>query len=186
MYARLALSLILLVALTACQKVDKPMTNLKGDSVVKMTVKSSAFEEGAPIPAKYACDGPGVSPPLEWSGAPSGVKSFAILVDDPDAPGRTFTHWTVYAVPSDVMKLPEDIPHDPQLKTGIRQGKNDGGKIGYYPPAPPFGTHRYQFKLYALDSETDLKAGASVAEFKKAIDGHIIGEGQLMGKYKRL
>lgn len=172
------------MALTSCQR-GQLVTTSGADRASKMTVKSSAFADGEAIPAKYAVDGPGISPPIEWSGAPGETKSFALLMDDPDAPVRTFNHWVVYAIPHDVMKLDENLPKESQLKSGIRQGKNDGGKIGYYPPAPPFGTHHYRFKVYALDSEPSLKPGASLEEFREALNKHIIGEGLLTGTYKR-
>lgn len=184
-FRTLGLLLVLTVLLSSCRKEDGPMTNVKGVPIVKITVTSPAFADGSPIPSKYTVDGPGVSPPLEWGDVPKETKSIAVLVDDPDAPIGVFTHWTLFALPPDTRSLSENVPHDAVLKSGGRQGKNDGGKIGYYPPAPPIGTHRYRFKVYALDSEPNLKSGASVEEFKKAVERHVLGEGELVGTYKR-
>jgi Raf kinase inhibitor-like YbhB/YbcL family protein len=151
-----------------------------------MEIKSSAFPEGAMIPARYTCDNIDVSPPLEWSKAPSGTKTFALICDDPDAPGKTWVHWVLYNLPGDILNLPENVRKNETLPNGAKQGTTDFGRIGYGGPCPPGGTHRYYFKLYALDSYLDLKPGITKAELLRSMEGHILGESQLMGRYKRL
>lgn len=155
----------------------------KGGKV--MDIKSSVFTEGTMIPARYTCDGQNISPPLEWENAPTGTKSFALINDDPDAPMGTWVHWVVYNIPPNVMSLDENIRPDREFKNGMRQGSNDWPKIGYGGPCPPGGTHRYYFKLYALDTMLDLKPEATKAQLLQAMEGHILAEAQLMGKYKR-
>jgi len=150
-----------------------------------MEIRSTAFREGEMIPSKYTCDGPDISPPLEWSDPPSGTKSFALISDDPDAPVGTWVHWVIFNIPGSERKLEENIPRTEVLKNGARQGKNDFGRIGYGGPCPPGGTHRYYFKLYALDIELDLKAGATKRDLLKAMEGHVLAETYLMGKYRR-
>lgn len=150
---------------------------------IKMT--GAAFEEGDMIPKQYTCDGPDVSPPLAWSSVPNGTKSLALICDDPDAPMGTWVHWVLFNLPADNKDLPEKVPAHKTLANGAKQGTNDFRKIGYGGPCPPSGTHRYYFKLYALDTEINLEAGATKKELLKAMEGHILAEGQLMGKYKR-
>ncbi len=157
----------------------------EGGKVMEIKVTSSAFEEGGLIPAKYTCGGADVSPPLTWFSVPEEAKTLALICDDPDAPMGTWVHWVLFNLPADVQQLPENVPPDKELENGARQGKNDFGKIGYGGPCPPFGTHRYYFKLYALDIELDLKPGIKKKEMLKAMEGHILAQGQLMGKYKR-
>jgi Raf kinase inhibitor-like YbhB/YbcL family protein len=151
----------------------------------RMEVTSSAFEEGGMIPKKYTADGPNVSPPLEWKSAPEGVKSFALICDDPDAPVGTWVHWVLYNLPAETTSLPEGVPAKETLESGGAHGKNDFRKFGYGGPAPPSGTHRYYFKLYALDAKLDLQAGATKADLIKAMEGRVLAEGSLMGRYKR-
>ena len=149
-------------------------------------VSSPAFQEGDKIPAKYTCQGQDVSPPLAWSQPPGGTRSFALIMDDPDAPGGVFTHWVLFNIPSDSRELVESVPTQAQLASGALQGKNDFGRIGYGGPCPPPGRpHRYQFTLYALDQSLDLKAGASKKQVLEAMDGHILGQGRLTGTYQR-
>jgi Raf kinase inhibitor-like YbhB/YbcL family protein len=153
-----------------------------------MTIKltSPAFTEGEAIPAKFTCDGSNVSPALEWTDAPAGTKSLALICDDPDAPIGTWVHWVLYGLSPARNRLPEGVPADETLEDGASQGKNDFKKIGYGGPCPPGGKpHRYFFKLYALDVEPDLKPGASKKDVEKAMKGHILAQGQLMGRYRR-
>ncbi|MGB4292887.1 MAG: YbhB/YbcL family Raf kinase inhibitor-like protein [Bacteroidales bacterium] len=150
-----------------------------------MEIKSPAFKEGELIPSKYTCDGPDISPPLEWSDAPAGTRSFALISDDPDAPVGTWVHWVIFNIPANVNRLNENIPKKDVLSNGARQGRNDFGRIGYGGPCPPGGTHRYYFKLYALDKELDLKAGSTKRDLLKDMEGHVLAEAYLMGKYKR-
>lgn len=146
---------------------------------------SRAFKEGGIIPSHYTADGDDVSPPLEWSIVPGGTKCFAIICDDPDAPGGSFCHWLVYNIPANAVNFPEAFPSLGSLPNGTKQGVNDFGTLGYRGPAPPSGTHRYLFKLYALMSVLDLEAGATRAELEKVLQRRILGEAQLMGKYQR-
>ena len=152
---------------------------------MSITIKSSAFNEGEPIPKKFTCDGEDISPELSWDGAPEGTKTFALIKDDPDAPGKTWVHWVIFNIPGSATSLPENMPTDKELSDGSRQGTNDFRKIGYGGPCPPGGTHRYYFKLYALDTELTLKPGALKQELLAAMKGHIVDEGQLMGTYAR-
>jgi len=150
-----------------------------------MEIKSSAFKEGESIPSKYTCDNIDISPDIEWSKVPNGAKTFALIMDDPDAPSGTYVHWVIYNIPGNQRELPENIPPKETLENGTVQGKNDFGKIGYGGPCPPGGTHRYYFKLYALDTQLEVKPGITKKELLKAIDVHVLEEGELMGRYKR-
>ncbi len=150
-----------------------------------MDLKSAAFNGGGMMPAKYTCDGMDVSPPLTWDNAPVGTKSFALICDDPDAPVGTWVHWVCYDIPAGTKSLPENVAKTETLTTGGRQGVNDFRKAGYGGPCPPGGVHRYFFKLYALDTLLNLTSGTTKQELLKAMEGHILGEAQLMGKYKR-
>lgn len=152
---------------------------------MSITIKSSAFNEGEPIPKKFTCDGEDISPELSWDGAPEGTKTFALINDDPDAPGKTWVHWVLFNIPGSATSLPENMPTDKELSDGSRQGTNDFRKIGYGGPCPPGGTHRYYFKLYAIDTELTLKPGALKQELLAAMKGHILDEGRLMGTYAR-
>jgi Raf kinase inhibitor-like YbhB/YbcL family protein len=156
---------------------------LTGGKAMKLI--STAFDEGAMIPEKYTCDDIDISPPLNWSSVPEGTKSFAIICDDPDAPMGTWVHWVIYNLPANINELSENVPDLDILPNGVKQGKNDFGKIGYGGPCPPGGTHRYYFKIYALNEEFNIEAGITKSELLKAIEGHILSEGQLMGRYKR-
>jgi len=151
-----------------------------------MELKSTAFQEGDRIPAKYTCEGQDISPPLIWNGVPEETQSFALIMDDPDAPGGVFTHWVLFNIPPDSRKLPEAVPTQPQLPSSALQGRNDFGRIGYGGPCPPPGRqHRYRFALYALDKPLDLKAGASKKQVLDALQRHIFAQGQLTGTYQR-
>ena len=147
---------------------------------------SSAFSAGGAIPKKHTCDGADVSPPLAWSDAPSAAQSFALIADDPDAPVGTWVHWVLFDIPGKTRELPEGVAKQEELADGSRQGRNDFRKIGYGGPCPPpGGPHRYFFKLYALDGKLNLKAGATKAEVEKAMQGHVLVQGELMGRYGR-
>lgn len=152
---------------------------------MEIKVTSSAFEDGGLIPAKYTCDGEDISPPLQWAGVPEGAGSVALICDDPDAPMGTFVHWVLFNLPAITTELAEDVPADKTLPNGAGQGITDFGRIGYGGPCPPSGTHRYFFKIYALDTELALKAGVSKRELLRAMEGHILAQGQLIGKYRR-
>ena len=144
-----------------------------------MKIASSAFQEAASIPSKFTCDGPDASPPLRISDVPSGAKSLVLIVDDPDAPGGLFTHWIVWNIPPQTVSIAEGS--SPKAV----QGTNDFGKSGYGGPCPPAGTHRYYFRIFALDRELDLPFGARRAQIDAAIKGHVIAQGELMGRYSR-
>jgi Raf kinase inhibitor-like YbhB/YbcL family protein len=152
---------------------------------MEIKVKSSAFEEGCMIPSKYTCDGEDISPPIEVHGIPEGTKSIALISDDPDAPMGTWIHWVLYNLPADTRQLEEDITSDEVLPNGAKQGTTDFGGIGYGGPCPPSGTHRYFFKVYALDTQVEPAPGATKEQLLTAMEGHILAQGQLMGKYKR-
>lgn len=150
-----------------------------------ITLTSSAFTEGAMIPKKYTCDAEDVSPDLKWFGVSESARSLALVCDDPDAPVGTWVHWVLFNIPVDVSALPAGIPADATLKNGARHGRNDFRKLGYGGPCPPGGTHRYYFRIYALDTVLPLESGSTRAQLLAAMKGHILDEGQLMGKYKR-
>jgi hypothetical protein len=156
------------------------------EPAMNIQISSTAFAEGQPIPDKYTCAGQDVSPPLTWSSAPASTKSFALIADDPDAPVGTWVHWVIYNLPPTATSLAENTPSSPELPDGSKQGVNDFGNVGYGGPCPPPGRpHRYFFKIYALDAVLNLKSGATKKELLKAMSGHVLGEGQLMGTYQR-
>ena len=150
-----------------------------------LEITSSAFSEGEMIPARCTCDGSDVSPELSWSGVPKTAKSLALICDDPDAPMGTWVHWVLFNIPADAVGLPAEIPSSATLENGARHGTNDFRRLGYGGPCPPGGTHRYFFKLYTLDTELNLDTGITKAQLVEAMQGHILAEAQLMGKYKR-
>jgi len=151
-----------------------------------MQLSSTAFIEGAEIPAKYTCDGKDVSPALKWTGAPAEAKSFVLIADDPDAPAGTWVHWVLYDLPAGTTDLPEDLSKAASLPNGAKQGVNDFRRTGYGGPCPPPGKpHRYFFKLYALDAPIGLKSGATKKEVENAMTKHVLSQCQLMGLYRR-
>ncbi|MGH9966456.1 MAG: YbhB/YbcL family Raf kinase inhibitor-like protein [Pyrinomonadaceae bacterium] len=150
-----------------------------------MKLTSSAFQHGSPIPAIYTCDGKDLSPPLLWADVPEGAQSFILICDDPDAPRGTWTHWVVYNIPAEVRELNEGMPTTDTLANGASQGMNDFKRVGYGGPCPPSGTHRYFFRLYALDSRLRLQPRAERAEVDHDMDGHVLALGELMGTYRR-
>ena len=145
----------------------------------KMKVTSSAFQEGANIPSKFSCDGANTSPPLQISDVPSEAKSLVLIVDDPDAPSGLFTHWVVWNISAQTTTIAEG-----STPKGV-QGTNDFGKSGYGGPCPPSGAHRYYFRVFALDRELDLRSGAKRSQLDAAMKGHVIAQGELMGRYSR-
>lgn len=151
-----------------------------------MRLTSTAFIEGASIPKNHTADGDDISPTLHWTDVPAGAKSLALICDDPDARRGTWVHWVLFNLPATCTELPENVGAAEKSSDGSKQGKNDFKKLGYGGPSPPPGKpHRYFFKLYALDIELELKEGASKAELEKAMAGHILAQGQLMGSYER-
>jgi len=156
-----------------------------------MTLKitSTAFQQAGSIPSKYTCEGPDVSPPLAWSGVPANAKTLAMIVDDPDAPDpakpqRTYVHWVVYNIPAGTPSLSENASKTGMPK-GAVQGKNDWGKAEYGGPCPPIGRHRYFFKLYALDIELTGMRSATKADLERAMNGHVLDTGEIMGTYQK-
>jgi Raf kinase inhibitor-like YbhB/YbcL family protein len=150
-----------------------------------LRLTSSSFEADAAMPAKYACDGTDISPALAWIDPPAATQSFALIVDDPDAPNKTVVHWVIYEIPAGARMLPEGVPTDAKLHDGSRQGKNDHGKIGYSGPCPPHGAvHHYFFKLYALDTKTNLKPKATKPELEQAMKAHILAKAELIGRFE--
>ena len=173
---------IIAVGATSCT-VSEP--ELPDEGEMTLSLSSPAFQEGEDIPITYTCDGQDVSPPLTWGEPPSETQSFALIMDDPDAPGGVFTHWLLFNLPADSRELLEAVPPN-ELANGALQGKNDFGTIGYGGPCPPHGpAHNYRFTIYALDQPLDLTAGASRKQVIDAITGHILARGQLIGMYQR-
>jgi len=150
-----------------------------------LRLESAAFGNGRPIPAKHTADGRDVSPPLSWSGAPAATRTFALVCEDPDAPRGNWVHWVVYDLPVSAAGLPEAVAPARNLPAGGAQGKNDFGRLGWGGPAPPSGTHRYFFRLYACDGPLGLPPGASAAELRHAMEGRVVATAELMGTYSR-
>jgi len=155
---------------------------------VAWTLSSSAFKDGARIPRKYTCDGEDVSPALSWTAPAAKTAELALICDDPDAPRGTFTHWVLYALPASAASLPENVAKTETLPKlgGAKQGKNSAGRIGYMGPCPPSGpAHHYHFMLYALEEKVDPKPGATAKDLRKAMEGHVLGQTELVGLYGR-
>jgi len=144
-----------------------------------MKIISSAFQQGGNIPSKFSCDGANTSPPLQISDVPPETKSVVLIVDDPDAPSGLFTHWAVWNISPQTSTIAEG-----NAPKGVH-GTNDFGKSGYGGPCPPSGTHRYYFRIFALDRELDLPSGAKRSQLDAAMKGHVIAQGELMGRYAR-
>jgi Raf kinase inhibitor-like YbhB/YbcL family protein len=177
---------LLLGSLAACTKPDTEVVSKERGTPMTIKITSTGFAEAQPIPSKYTCDGEDVSPPLSWDSPPNGTRSLALICDDPDAPSGTWVHWVIYDLSATTTELPEAVPANEEALNGAKQGRNDFGRVGYGGPCPPAGkAHRYYFKLFALDSALNLKAGATKADVENAMKGHIVGQGQLMGTYKR-
>lgn len=155
------------------------------ETTTKLKINSSVFETGAMIPGKYTCDGEDISPPLSWDGVPNGTQSLALINDDPDAPMGTWVHWVIYDIPATVKEFKENIPKEKKLSDGTLQGITDFKRIGYGGPCPPSGTHRYFFKLYALDTKLNFDSGATKKQIEDAMKGHILAQAELVGKYAR-
>ncbi len=154
--------------------------------ILSLIVQSNGFTDRTVIPKKYTCDGEDISPDLYWDDPPSGVESFVIICDDPDAPGGNWVHWILYDGPPDLRSLPEAIEDLPLLPDGAFQGRNDFDRIGYNGPCPPPGKpHRYRYKVYAVDKKTGLPPGATKNDVLKEIKGHILSKGVLIGTYQR-
>jgi len=152
----------------------------------KFEIKSASFEHESTIPKQHTCDGANLSPALTWTEPPAGTRTYALIMDDPDAPMGTFVHWVVYNLPATARQLPEGVRAGTPLPAGSSQGVNDFPLPAYGGPCPPPGKpHRYYFKLYALDAELNLPPGARKKDVEKAMKGHVLAEAQLMGRYGR-
>jgi Raf kinase inhibitor-like YbhB/YbcL family protein len=185
-----------LLALPGCRAGESPTrrseaagarrTEESAMPTASVTLTSAAFASGDTIPGVHTCDGRDASPPLRWTQGPEGTTCWSLICDDPDAPGRTWVHWVLYDVPAETRMLPEGVFPREILENGGRQGKNDFGRIGYGGPCPPPGKpHRYYFKIYALDTLLGLAPRATKDDVEKAMKGHILAQGELMGTYKR-
>ena len=165
----------------------------QGDKSMTIQITSTAFTEGQPIPKKYTGEGADLSPPLAWTGAPEGTKEFVLICDDPDAPtAEPWVHWVIYKIPANINSLKEGIPRKARLTElpGVLQGKNSWpgqNNIGYRGPLPPpgHGTHRYYFKIYALEAKLSVEPSMDKKSILKEIENHVLAEGQLMGTYQR-
>jgi Raf kinase inhibitor-like YbhB/YbcL family protein len=172
------IALIGLLVLAGCQSGDQLAA--EGGNMMAISITSSAYNEGDKIPRLYTCDDQNVSPPLAWTGVPTNTVSLAVIMDDPDAPAGTWSHWVLFNLPPGLAGLEQGA------NGGGMEGKNDFGRLGYGGPCPPRGsTHRYYVKIYALDRTLDLKAGVSKTQVESAMRGHVLGQGQLMGRYGR-
>lgn len=149
-------------------------------------VTSSAFKDGAELPAKYRGDNENIAPPLEWSGVPNGAKSITIICEDPDAPAGTFVHWVLFNIPPEVTNIEEGMSPTIMVNNEVKHGLNDFAKIGYYGPTPPSGTHRYFFRVYALDTALSLDTGAGKKKVLNAMEGHILARGEIMATSKSI
>lgn len=151
-----------------------------------LRLTSPAFTNGASIPREHTCDGADLSPALQWEDVPAQTRSFALIVDDPDAPAGTWVHWVIFDLPATTRQLARGVPGDGQLPSGARQGRNDFKRVGYGGPCPPRGpAHHYHFRLYALDATLGLSAGASRADVDAAMRGHVLAHAELVGVYQR-
>ncbi len=155
-----------------------------------LALTSDVFENGKEIPALHTCEGKDVSPAIAWSGVPSGARSLALIMDDPDAPDpaapkMVWVHWVLYNIPTSAPGLPQAVKPE-ALPAGTSQGRNDWGRTGYGGPCPPIGRHRYFFKLYALDSLLPDLNRPTKAQLEAAMDGHIVVDATLMGTYQRI
>lgn len=172
---------LLISTLTAA----RAQTPAPAPQIAKLTVTSTAFKDGGVIPIPNTCSGLNVSPALAWDGVPAGTETFAILCDDPDAGYKSFNHWVVFNIPKTVRSLAEKVPTDAQLKDGSLQGFNDFKKIGYRGPCPPTGTHRYIFRVFAIDRTLLLLGNVDGPRLEEALKGHILAQGQLVGIFRR-
>lgn len=180
----LLICIVAVILLSSCSSATSTPTP---EGNMSLDLKSDAFVNGQSIPAKYSCIGKNISPALTWNDPPAGTQSFALIMDDPDAPGGTWVHWVLYNIKPDWRSLQEDLPMtgkniDPNA---VFFGTNSSGNIRYDGPCPPSGTHRYYFKLYALDTQIGLLPGASKEKILEQMQGHILGQGELMGTFSK-
>ncbi len=177
---------LILLAVVAAGSTVQSQTKHAISSHTNLQVTSPAFASGNAIPREYTCDGPDQSPELRWNEFPAGIVTFALVMDDPDAPAGDWVHWVVWNIPATSHGLAENSSRQEQFADGTRQGRNDFGKVGYNGPCPPPGRpHRYFFHVYAVATKLGLPAGASRAELDSALKGHILAEAEYMGTYRR-
>jgi len=177
-YFKYLILIFFLIILTSCvqQKAQEILT-IKN---IAMKLNSTAFSNNAALPAKYSCDGQRINPPLEISDVPANTQTLALIFDDPDAPAGTFVHWVIWNIDPKIAEIAEN-----STPVGAKQGTNSAGKTGYFPPCPPSGTHRYIFKLYALDTVLNLTPNAGKDNLEQAMQGHILDAAELIGLYSR-
>jgi len=189
MNKRILILIAVLFLLYGFERENKTVLAQKGDEKMAtgngLTVTSTAFKESEMMPSKYTCDGQNISLPLKWHNAPDGTKSFALISDDPDAPMGIWVHWVMWNIPAEKNELHENMPQTKETADGARQGLNSSHLYGYTGPCPPSGTHRYYFKIYALDTKLQLTNDVTKSKLLEAMEGHILEESFLMGKYKR-
>jgi Raf kinase inhibitor-like YbhB/YbcL family protein len=185
LYCVMAFSM-LLIATLSCGRSPKARPKGDGAQASEFKIASTAFQEGGEIPKKFTCEGEDLSPPLHWANPPRGTQSFVLIAEDPDAPSGTWFHWVVYDLPARARELPEDVPKQAEVPGGGVQGQNSFGRIGYGGPCPPPGSaHHYFFNLYALDTTLNLRPGAAKEEVVTSAKGHVLGDAQFMGLFKR-
>jgi len=183
---KISLIILLALTLTACAQSQLETTGVKENlgtnkiTINHMKITSSAFADDALIPSQYSCDSENINPPLAISEVPKEAKSLVLIMNDPDAPMGTWLHWTVWNISPDTTEIAAD-----SVPAGALEGKTDFGTPGYGGPCPPSGTHRYFFKLFALDQKLNLEAGASLSALEQAMANHIIDQAELIGKYQR-
>ena len=148
-------------------------------------LRSLMFEDGGLIPKEFTCEGDNISPPLLWTGQPEKTKTYAIICQDPDSPVGIWVHWIIFNIPSSLTRLPSGIPLIEKMSDGTMQGKNDFKKLGYGGPCPPSGTHRYFFSMFALDTKLYLPKDATKKDLVNGMQGHVLAQAQLIGKYQR-
>jgi len=188
---KIILPIFLVIFFISCQNKNSGNTQSgneqqkKSERKTEMKLTSSAFEDGGKIPSKYTCDGENISPPLSWINVPEGTKCFIMTCDDPDAPAGNWIHWVIYNISPDIKELKENVPAEKTSENIYKQGLNDFGKIGYGGPCPPGGTHRYIFTLYAVNKVIDVEPSPKKSAVLKAMEGSILAQAQLTGKYSR-
>ncbi len=177
---------VIVLAVIVASAAARSQTRQSPAAPMRFKLTSSAFASGGAIPREYTCDGPDQSPELRWNESPAGTMTFALVMNDPDAPVGDWVHWVVWNMPSDEGGMTKGFSRTAELPNGTRQGHNDFRKIGYNGPCPPPGkAHRYFFRVYAVDTKLDLPAGATRAELDSALKGHALAEAEYMGTYRR-
>lgn len=177
----ISISVILALGAVGCHSQSRHKNSFPGQKILNtMSIESPAFKNGVAIPAKYTCSGQGINPPLTISNIPAGAKSLAFILDDPDAPMGTFTHWIIWNIPPATTRIDEN-----SVPSRAVQGKNSAGQNKYFPPCPPSGVHHYHFKIFALDTILSLSQDAHVKELQNAMNSHIIATAELIGIYRK-